>query len=633
MNNNEIRILNLLIQSEIIHYSDIANLTGKSRSTVAKYLNDISNYVAKFDVRLIRKRNVGIYLEGDLSKLSRKNHFKDKNEPENSDQRSLNLLTDLLTADSPVKVQTLAEKNFLSRSSIDNDIKNVKLLISGYDAKIITTSTGIQLKASEREKRKIMSQLIDLYWGAESSIPYQVVSEEDTKKLSPKTSDFFSQETLIKTIKAVELFKKKTALKLSDYEFQSLVIHIAIATERIKNDQVLKSAERFLPLEENTKVLTEIIEKEFEIKLPDDEKQYLNIHILAAENLLDSINKNSSIKGLENSEISNFLMNNLNHFDSILISNLTVHLIPALKRLSLGLTIRNPYTSEIKRYFSYSYNGAVTLGTKIKSEYGVSLNDDELAYIALHIEAFNERNHNSVTAALVCSTGLGTARLLEQRIKRQFPDQIKITRVVSLQEIQDSHITEDLVISTINVKLPDAKHVIIVSPFLNENGIQKINSQIDQLLSTNTNADAFMSLISRNLIFISNKNQTRDAVINYIAERLQKEGYAEAGIGEAAIKREKLASTAIHVVSTPHAPVKYVKRPAIAIYIDNKGILWQGKNIKVVFFLALNQEVKGNIEKIYEYFDDILENKHLINQIATSNSVEEVIELLKEGEK
>lgn len=633
MNNNEIKILNLLIQSEIIHYSDIANLTGKSRSIVAKYLNDISKYVAKFDVQLIKKRNVGIYLEGDLSKLSRKNHFKDKNEPENSDQRSLNLLTDLLTADSPVKVQTLADKNFLSRSSIDNDIKNVKLLISDYDAKVIATSAGIQLKATEREKRKIMSQLIDLYWGAESSIPYQVASEEDTKKLSPKTSDFFSQKTLIKTIKAVELFKKKTALKLSDYEFQSLVIHIAIAIERIKNDQVLKSAERFLPLEENTKVLTEIIEKEFDIKLPDDEKQYLNIHILAAENLLDSINKNSSIKGLENSEISNFLMNNLNHFDSVLISNLTVHLIPALKRLSLGLTIRNPYTSEIKRYFSYSYNEAVTLGTKIKKEYGVSLNDDELAYIALHIEAFNERNHHSVTAALVCSTGLGTARLLEQRIKRQFPDQIKITRVVSLQEIQDSPINEDLVISTINVKLPNAKHVIIVSPFLNENGIQKINSQIDQLLSTNTKADAFMSPISRNLIFISNKNQTRDAVINYIAERLQKEGYAEKGIGKAAIEREKLASTAIHVVSTPHAPVKYVKKPAIAIYIDNKGILWQGKNIKVVFFLALNQEVKENIEKIYEYFDDILENKHLINQIATSNSVEEVIELLKEGEK
>lgn len=205
--------------------------------------------------------------------------------------------------------------------------------------------------------------------------------------------------------------------------------------------------------------------------------------------------------------------------------------------------------------------------------------------------------------------------------------------MVSLQEIQDSPITEDLVISTINVKLPNAKHVIIVSPFLNENGIQKINSQIDQMLSTNTKADAFMSLISRNLIFISNKNQTRNAVINYIAERLQKEGYAEKGIGKAAIEREKLASTAIHVVSTPHAPVKYVKKPAIAIYIDNKGILWQGKNIKVVFFLALNQEVKENIEKIYEYFDDILENKHLINQIATSNSVEEVIELLKEGEK
>lgn len=364
--------------------------------------------------------------------------------------------------------------------------------------------------------------------------------------------------------------------------------------------------------------------------MPKDEKQYLNIHILTIQSSLTT-SKQDEDKQLKNNNVSLFLTASLKQFDSTLIKNLTIHLIPALKRLSLGLTIRNPYTSKIKKYFTRAYNEVVDLGIKIKNAYGISLNDDELAYIALHIEAFNERNNKVMTVALVCSTGLGTARLLEQRIKKQFSNQIKISRVVSVQEIKERPVSEDLVISTINIKLPNVP-LIVVSPFLDENGIRKINGVISKFNNCKTKPEAFMSLINPKYIFLNDKKITRNRVIKKLTDALYKDGFVRTGIGQAAIKRGEMASTAINIVAVPHAPIRYVNKSVIAIYIDKKKIEWQDKMVKIVFFLALNQEIKPHIEEIYSYFDNILEDKKLLKRISESNSVEEVIALLREGE-
>ena len=69
INKYEIQIIQLILDSGITHYKDIEKSTGKSRKTVSKYLNNIAEGVKKFQARLIRKRNVGIYFEGDTSGL------------------------------------------------------------------------------------------------------------------------------------------------------------------------------------------------------------------------------------------------------------------------------------------------------------------------------------------------------------------------------------------------------------------------------------------------------------------------------------------------------------------------------------------------------------------------------------
>ena len=630
MNNDEIKIIEAILNSSKVHYSDIANLIGKSRKTIAKYLDNIADYVEHFDVSLIRKRNVGIYFEGNISKLSesiQENNILKFNIPK---QRSLDLLTELLITNKAITVQELADKFFISRSTLENNLKAVKGFLNKFGASLLTTKEGIVIVASEREKRRLMSELISLYWGDDYLNKEQKLQMKGAQDVSTNINVFFSPETLIKVLNALNQFKQISGLKMSDYEYQSLAIHLTIAIERIKRNEVIKSSSQNSVLEKNTLILIKVIEKEFGIKLPKDEKQYLNIHILTIQSSLTT-SKQDEDKQLKNNNVSLFLTASLKQFDSTLIKNLTIHLIPALKRLSLGLTIGNPYTSKIKKYFTRAYNEVVDLGIKIKNAYGISLNDDELAYIALHIEAFNERNNKVMTVALVCSTGLGTARLLEQRIKKQFSNQIKISRVVSVQEIKERPVSEDLVISTINIKLPNVP-LIVVSPFLDENGIRKINGVISKFNNCKTKPEAFMSLINPKYIFLNDKKITRNRVIKKLTDALYKDGFVRTGIGQAAIKRGEMASTAINIVAVPHAPIRYVNKSVIAIYIDKKKIEWQDKMVKIVFFLALNQEIKPHIEEIYSYFDNILEDKKLLKRISESNSVEEVIALLREGE-
>ena len=108
--------------------------------------------------------------------------------------------------------------------------------------------------------------------------------------------------------------------------------------------------------------------------------------------------------------------------------------------------------------------------------------------------------------------------------------------------------------------------------------------------------------------------------------------YGKEGIIQAAIKREGMASTAMDNIAMPHAPVDFVEKPFIAVYINKDGIDWNGSEVNIVFFLAMNQEVHDQIDDIYKYFNDVLENKVLLKRVINSKDNKEIFKLLSGGE-
>lgn len=258
-----------------------------------------------------------------------------------------------------------------------------------------------------------------------------------------------------------------------------------IAIQRIKNKEIIIANEELTnhPLSPKTVILSKLLEKNLELTIPVEEQAYINIHILAAEsNSGVHLSLKNDKKLFRKSELVQFLKVNLTNYDKALISNLTLHLVPALHRLSLGLSIKNPYKNSIKGNFPYAYNQAVDLSIEIGKHFLVNVNDDEIAYIALHIESFLERREEKkIKTVIVCSTGLGTARLLEQRIKKYFADEIEINRVVSVSELMSAPITEDLIISTVDIDLQN-KNVVVVPPFLDYQSKGRLQAVINKLI-------------------------------------------------------------------------------------------------------------------------------------------------------
>ena len=629
LNSKEIKIVIIFLNSKLVHYSDIGKSIGKSRKTITKYLDNIEHVLAEYQVELIRKRNVGMYLKGNTAKLSKDLQISGLNSvPKNKQERVTFILSRLLLSNQKQSIQKLADMTFVSRGTLENDFKEVKRLLAEHNAFIETTNKGVRVIASESSKRELISELLTMYWGNTLYSKSKGGTVNSKLQLPKDITEFFDKDIFAKVTNSLEEFESVSELKFTDYEYQSLAIHLIISLERIINNEILTEGENDQTLEKNTVELVKILEKNFSIAIPKYEKQYINIHILAAEGKpLNDKNIRGKVNNIQQNAISDFLKSNISDYDSQLINGLMIHLTSAMKRLYLGLNLHNPYSEEIKRNFPQAFNEAIDLCAKLEKRFNVSMNKDEVAYVALHFEAYIERPKNMVSAVIVCSSGLGTARLLNQRVKKFFRNIINVKRVTSIQELKHNSIKEDLIISTINLNVP-GKTVIIVPPFLDDNSIQRINDSVNEILGKTNKQNAFGRLLQRKLVVLDQSATSRDKVINKLGSVIVNNKYGQDGIAEAAIKREEMASTAIGNVAMPHATINYVNKPFIAIYINPDGIDWKGTVVNIVFFLAMNKEVHDEIDSIYERFNNILENKKLLKDVVNSKNTDQIIKLL-----
>lgn len=624
-----VQMIKLILNTGTVHYSDISKSIGRSRKTISKYLDNIEEFLQGYHVALVRKRNVGIYFEGDTTDLQ--NVIQNKNYPDTpntKNERVIAILSKLLLANYPQTIQQLADSTFVSRSTLESDFKEVKRTLAKYGALIETTHDGMQIVASESSKRKLMSELLTMYWGNTMYLENKEGEMHRELKIPNDMRSFFSKDIFKKVLSALDRFQQVSPLHFTDYEFQSLAIHLIISMERIIKDKTLEKSEHPVKLEMNTVSLINILESVFKVSIPQYERQYINIHILAAEG--QPIGKDKLEKAdspIQQNVIHEFLASNIRNHDEVLLRGLTVHVTSALKRLYLGLNLHNPYTEDIKKFFPLAFNNAIDISAKIEKQFNITLNEDEVAFIALHLEAYIERQKSMVNAVIVCSTGLGTARLLEQRVKKYFSDSIQINRVTSIQDLKNRPIVEDLVISTIRIEVPGTP-VVVVPPFLDTGSANQIRSKATEILEDRQNSGSFSRLLDKKLIFFSKEKENREQVITKIGETLQKLRYGRKGISKAALERESLASTAIDNIAMPHAPIEFVAKPCIAIYINPAGIRWQGNTVNVVFFLAMNREVQTQIEQIYKYFNDVLENKKLLKEIEGCVKPQEVLKKL-----
>src|SRR5699024_28429 len=77
--------------------------------------------------------------------------------------------------------------------------------------------------------------------------------------------------------------------------------------------------------------------------------------------------------------------------DQKLLLALSLHLQPAMNRYRYKMNLRNPMLEEIKTKYPFSFEVALTGADSINEKMDISIHENEIGYMALHIQVALER--------------------------------------------------------------------------------------------------------------------------------------------------------------------------------------------------------------------------------------------------
>lgn len=492
-------ILHFLANSnDTVTVKQIADEVGVSRRTILREIPELERWLNSNQFELLRKPGQGIVLTGDEAGRIRLREILSLKSSEIVNipkDRQKVLLAELLQQKEPVKLYYYTSKLGVSASTISNDLDKLEGWLGKYELTLVRkTGFGVYIKGEEKNFRRAMISLL-----------YENLSEEELIKIIKDTVpsmqkksnvlqidvrnrllNLIDRESVEKIENIIYYLEDKLTYKLAESARIGLMVHLALAIQRIKNNEnitidsallgELKKVKEFVFASDIAKEVA----AEFDITVPVDEVGYITMHLKGAR-----VYKNTAREGKfplrkELTEIARNMISivekevgmDLSQNDKLLY-DLVSHLDPAIRRLELNLDIRNPILDKLKQLFPDVYRVSQKAASVLQQRLKRDIPESEIGFIAMHFGAVIEKKKTDgrkvFRAAVACPSGIGSSRLLSARLEKEFSE-IEIIDVLSTYEITGEWLAEnkvDLIVSTIPIDDCPIKNVC-VNPLLLE---------------------------------------------------------------------------------------------------------------------------------------------------------------------
>ncbi|MDT8862682.1 BglG family transcription antiterminator [Alkalihalobacillus sp. MEB130] len=488
----------LLSSDQEITVKGLAEKIDVSVRTVHRDLKGVEDILKEYDLSLLKKSGVGVQLVGSHDQIENLKLFlfNIQHNEYTPEERQTIILCTLLESVEPVKLLAIASDLNVTIATISNDLNKVEEQLQNHENLILVRKRGygVEIVGDETSKRKAMSKIIsenvdefDLLSLIRENI--QKKTSQQTELISERLLGLVDKRNLLIVEKAIEEINKELPYSIADSAYMGLVVHLALAMERILQGENISIDQAYLEHLEVTsefKIAEKIIEKlekVFQTKIPKAEVGYITMHLRGAKLRLDkeyliedtslqiALKAKSLILHVEK-ETGESLADNHE-----LLQGLVAHLSPALFRIKQNMGISNPLLDKIKQDYSHLFH-VVQDGVKLVFP-ELEVPEEEIGYLVLHFGSVLLGRHKkeSLKALIVCSSGIGTSKMLATSLQQEVPE-IKECRNVSMFElIQIDNHEYDLILSTI--RLPDFnREYILVNPILTSDEIEKIKSFI-----------------------------------------------------------------------------------------------------------------------------------------------------------
>jgi transcriptional antiterminator/mannitol/fructose-specific phosphotransferase system IIA component (Ntr-type) len=635
----------LLSRDQPVTLAELADRVRVSRRTLQEDLDRLDRQLAEFEgVTLRRQPHRGIWLEaaagarprlveiaggeGDLATLS-------------PAERQRRLISLLLTDGRPTTMQALADALFFSRATIQKDLDGVGRWFAAVGLTLHRRPRqGIELTGPEAAWRRATAAYLRETGQDADDTRLDTGSVVELTRLFPGLNVRVLEE-------AVRVTEAGMGFRFSDETYAGLVVHLAVAVARMQQGKEIQmppaqlkefEAKREYEL---ARRLTDRLSTALNLSFPEQEVGYISLHLLGAKvqaNLSQPDELQSTLASLDpgilalSRRIAALAEKALDlplQEDLQLLTGLALHLRPTINRLRHGLGLRNPVLEELKRSYPSLMGIGWMAAAIIEETEAVSVTEEEVGYLAMHLGAAVERARTRRRVLVVCGSGLGTAQLVASRLRTHFPD-LEIAGLVPSLTVNEAELDAkgiDLVIATVPVAaglIP----VVRVHPLLREEDIQRLARFLGGAVRAGRPAPAIAApdplltlrgLLEGRLLQVRCWAANRQGVITDLARALAEGGYVATGFCSAVCQRESVTSTAIGKgVAVPHAEAQFTKAAAIAVGVLPQPVDWNGEPVDLVFMLALDVRRPDLVEAVSRELYQLISDDQALDRIRGS---------------
>lgn len=597
-----------------INSIELADMLGVSSRTVKRDLKEISE-ILKDNGAEVEATNQGYRLiinEDELFSQFIDENISSSAEVSGKKSDKVNGILELLLSNLYINQDKIADELYISRSSINKVMMDVKNILSEYNITIQNKPHyGYILEGNEIDIRNCM-------------VRFLTQRKEDNSILISNRLVGFKEEDYYNLLEEIKNIFKDLKIRKNDIEINYITRYIVISIFRVKyNCEIVLDDNINISLDNSvisaSKTIAKKIKERFKVEFTFEDILYIS-YIIG--------NNHIEIKELDDSGISVEQMvihaidkikneYDIDFFrDGTLLKGLINHLYTSYSRYCLNVTLDNPLINLIKSKYIEAYNYSILFSKVFKEEYGISMTEEDIGYIALHFAASLERYimNNSLKAIIVCSSGVGTAELLKTRITKKFQN-IAIKGVYPAYILDSLELSDiDLIISTVNLEGVNLeKEVINVSPLLTDEDEEKINEHVKK----QRDYDYLQNLMSDDLFFTNIEASSKEEVIEIMTKAMIERDIITEETKEQILKREEMSSTEItNLVAIPHCIAKENKNSVLAIGILKRPIMWDKSQVQIVFLGVLDPQVKQNrkvFSMLYKLTKKVDKIKELVN--------------------
>lgn len=629
MTEKQITLIKLLLENgNFVTANTLSSNLNVSVRTIKNYIYDINKSYPNSVISGRDGYKINIQSIENISSLGISSSI-----PQTSKERVNYIINYVIKSDAPINIFDLCEKLYVSYSTITTDFRKLKKELSKFSLTLITKNDCITIDGLEKNKRKLISTL--LY--NESNVNFVNLNVIQNAFLDIDIN--YIKETILKLFSENHYF-------INDYSLVNLVLHITIAIDRIKNNNINTKDTSELPMirfheYELAKAASKMLEEHFEIKYSDAEIYDLALLLISRATSIDYKSLDSTglkdVIGDECLELVNVLIRTVNESYYVDLSEpefivrFGIHIRNLLIRSRNNHFSKNPLTETIKTSFPLIYDISVLLASIIKEKTSISINEDEIAYIAFHLGSALETQkelHNKIIATLYCPNYYDFNSKIINTLNNHFSSDLLITDVVTDESSLNKLKNSDLLITSMPLNSILTIPCINVNLFITNNDINNIHNKIEEikiLKKRDKFNRSIRKIITPDLFTRVNNLTNENDTIDFMVSKLSELNFVDKSFKDEILQREKMSTTAFNGFALPHSMHMNAKKTGIYILISDSPISWYGKKVQLIIMLCFNRNDKLIFNEIFNPLTMILSESENMKEVLNCKNYDEFI--------